>query len=96
MAASNLPAAQFAPTVQDSAFVPAVPESVNDLGIPRSMLEQIVLKTLYFRGDLTGRLLANALGVNYSVIEPIISHLKRQHQLVVRAGRGPGGPHAPN
>lgn len=90
MAASHLPAAQFAPTGQDSAFVPPVPESVNDLGIPRSMLEQIVLKTLYFRGDLTGRLLANALGVNYSVIEPIISHLKRQHQLVVRASLGLG------
>lgn len=54
------------------------------------MLEQIVLKTLYFRGDLTGRLLANALGVNYSVIEPVISHLKRQHHLVVRASLGLG------
>lgn len=75
---------------QDPRFVPAVPESIDQLGIPRAMLEQIVLKTLYFRGDLTGRLLANALGVNYSVIEPVISHLKRHHQVVVRASLGLG------
>jgi hypothetical protein len=90
MPATDSTAVQRAPSDQDPRFVPAVPDSLDDLGIPRAMLEQFVLKTLYFRGDLSGRLLANALGVNYSVIEPVIAHLKRQHQLVVRASLGLG------
>lgn len=71
-------------------FAPPVPETLEDLGLPPAMVEQIILKILYFRGELKGRVLANALGLNFSVIEPIIEHLKRQHILMVKASLGMG------
>ena len=34
--------------------VPPVPESLDEAGIPASIVEQLILKHLYFRGELTG------------------------------------------
>lgn len=71
-------------------FVPPVPESLDDLGLPASTVEQLILKTLYFRGDTPGRVLASALGVNFSLIEPLMDNLKRQHLLMVKSSLGMG------
>lgn len=71
-------------------FVPPLPESMDDLGVPQSMVEELILKTLYFRGDTTGRVLSNTLGVNYSVIARLIEHLKRQHLLMAKSSLGVG------
>lgn len=80
-----------APTLpEDFVFVPPVPESIADLGVPESLVEQLLLKTLFFRGDTTGRVLGQSLGLNFSVVEPIIDRLKRQHLLVVKSSLGMG------
>ena len=71
-------------------FVPPVPESVHDLGVPVSLVEQIILKLLYFRNEATGRELAIALGLNFSVIGPLLENMKRQHLVSVRASLGMG------
>ena len=71
-------------------FVPPVPESIDDLGVPQSMIEQLILKILYFRGDTTGRVLANMLGLNFSVIAPIVEMMKRQHLLMAKSSLGVG------
>jgi predicted ATPase with chaperone activity len=75
---------------KDYRFVPPVPESIADLEVPRAMIEQLVLKILYFRGDRKGRQLANSLGLDYSVAEPVIEDLKRQHLIVVKSSLGIG------
>ncbi|MBI4874351.1 MAG: hypothetical protein HY822_06950 [Acidobacteria bacterium] len=54
------------------------------------MVEQLILKTLYFRGDTNGRVLANSLGLNYSVIAPLIETMKRQNLLMVKSSLGMG------
>jgi predicted ATPase with chaperone activity len=71
-------------------FVPPVPETLDDLGLPHSIVEQLILKILYFRGDTTGRVLAHTLGLNFSVIQPIIETMKRQHLLMVKSSLGMG------
>ena len=71
-------------------FVPPVPESIDDLGVGWSFVEQLVLKILYFRGDISGRLLANTMGLNFSVVEPVVEHLRRQHLLMVKSSLGMG------
>jgi len=71
-------------------FVPPVPETLEDLGLPQSMVEQSILKILYFRGDTSGRVLANSLGLNFSVIGPIIEMMKRQHLLMAKSSLGMG------
>lgn len=71
-------------------FVPPVAETLADLGVPASLVEQLILKILYFRGDTPGRVLASALGVNFSVVEEILDNLKRQHLLMVKSSLGMG------
>lgn len=75
---------------EDFVFVPPVPESMADLGVPESLVEQLLLKMLFFRGDTTGRVLGQSLGLNFSVVEPLIERLKRQHLLMVKSSLGMG------
>jgi predicted ATPase with chaperone activity len=54
------------------------------------MVEQILLKSLYFQGDTLGRDLAISLGLKFSVIEGIIELLKHQHLIQVKKSLGMG------
>jgi MoxR-like ATPase len=74
--------------------VPPVPEHIEETGLPPSMIEQLLLKILYFRGDVTGRDLAVGLGLKYSVVEETIESLKRQHLLAVKRSLGIGNKSA--
>ena len=58
-------------------FVPVAPNSLEEAGLSDTHIEQLVLKNLYFRGEVVGRDLAKALGLRFSVIEPIIDFLRR-------------------
>ncbi len=69
---------------------PPVPDTVAELGIPEAMVEQLILKTLYFRSETSGRELADSLGVQFSVIEGIMDFIKRQHMIAVRRSLGLG------
>ena len=71
-------------------FQPPVPEVIEDLGLPPMFLEQLVLKILYFKGEITGRQLANHIGLNFSVIESVVDLLKRQHHIAAKASLGMG------
>ncbi len=74
----------------DITFVPPVPESLEDLGVTASLVEEMILKILYFRGDTSGRVLSNTLGLNFSVIAPLIEKLKRQQLLMAKSSLGMG------
>lgn len=69
---------------------PPVPDTVAELGVPEAMVEQIVMKTLYFRSETSGRELADSLGVQFSVVEHMLDFLKRQHLVAVRKSMGLG------
>jgi predicted ATPase with chaperone activity len=74
----------------DDRVVPPVPDHLEDTGLSASMLEQLLLKILYFRGDVSGRDLAVAVGLQYSVIEETVESLKRQHFVAVKRSLGIG------
>lgn len=74
--------------------VPPVPEHVGETGLPSAMIEQLLLKMLYFRGDVTGRDLAMAVGLKYSVVDEAIELLKRQHLISVKRSLGIGNKSA--
>jgi DNA-binding MarR family transcriptional regulator len=78
----------------DGVVVPPVPEHLVDTGLSPSVLEQLSLKMLYYRGDLSGRDLAQAAGLEYSVIEDTIETLKRQHLVSVKRSLGIGSKSA--
>ena len=70
--------------------VPAVPESLDELGVQPSMVEHLILKFLYFRGELLGRDLGGLLGVQFSLIDELLETLKRQHYVGVKKSLGMG------
>ena len=76
--------------VQDDAVVPPVPDSLDDAGVPGAMLEQLILKYLYFRGELAGREIAKLAGLPFSLIDPKLEAQKRQHLVEVKKSLGIG------
>jgi DNA-binding MarR family transcriptional regulator len=72
------------------AITPPVPESIEETGIPPSIIEHLILKYLYFRGDLLGREIASSLGLKFSLIDELLETLKRQHYVGVKKSLGIG------
>lgn len=71
-------------------FAPAVPQSLADTGLPSSTVEQLVLKFLYFGGDVIARDLAHHMGVRFSIIDTVIEGLKLQLLVQVKSSLGYG------
>ncbi len=80
--------------VQDDAVVPPVPDSLEDAGIAGAMLEQLILKYLYFRGELAGREIAQLAGMPFSLIDQKLEAQKRQHLVEVKKSLGIGNSSA--
>lgn len=78
------------PPSQDAPLVPPAPESIEDTGLTQAMLEQLILKTLYFRGEALGREISGSLGLKFSVIDPLLENFKRQQVVQVRKSLGMG------
>jgi predicted ATPase with chaperone activity len=71
-------------------FVPLPPERIEDTGLAASMIEQLITKTVYFQGEIIGRDLAHLLGLNFSVIAPLIELLRRRRIFDVKGSLGFG------
>jgi len=69
---------------------PPVPETIEHTGIPQSTIEQLILKALYYKGEVIGRELASDLGLRFSVIEGLMDLLKRNNLLGVKSSLGMG------
>ncbi len=75
---------------ESGSVVPPVPETLEETGLAASMVQQLILKMLYARGDMLGRELSEALGLKFSLIEGIIDALKRQHFIEGKKSLGMG------
>ena len=69
---------------------PPMPETLEDTGLQQSVVEQLIFKMLYFRGDLLGRDLSTALGLKFSLIEDLVETMKRQYTVQVKRSLGMG------
>jgi predicted ATPase with chaperone activity len=78
------------PESGEVAAVPPVPESIADAGIPPSIIEHLILKYLYFRGELIGRDIGALIGFPFSVIDETMEMFKRQHYVAVKKSLGMG------
>ncbi len=79
---------------QQEPLSPPVPDTIAETGLSEAMIEQLILKTLYFRNETLGRELAASLGLKFSVIEELVAFLKRQHQVEVKRSMGMGATSA--
>jgi predicted ATPase with chaperone activity len=71
-------------------FAPKEPATLEETGLPESAIEQLILKILYYRGDLYGQDLSAAIGLRFSVIEGLVESLKIKHHLQVKRSLGMG------
>ncbi|MEP6535648.1 MAG: ATP-binding protein [Bryobacteraceae bacterium] len=71
-------------------MVPPVPLSIEQTGLSESLLEHLILKILYFRGEVSGRDLALAMGLRFSVIEHLLDAFKRSQAVQVKSSLGMG------
>jgi hypothetical protein len=71
-------------------FAPPTPQNVEDLGLSASLLEQLIFKFLYFRGDMVAADLSRAMGMRFSVIQTMIETFRMQHLLHVKSSLGLG------
>lgn len=78
----------------ETGIVPPVPDSLEETGIPASIIEQLILKYLYFRGEMLGREIASQLGLQFSLIEDLLETHKRQHYVGVKKSLGMGNSSA--
>jgi len=69
---------------------PREPESIEETGLGETTIEHLILKILYFRGELYGQDLSNAIGLKFSVIQELVETLKLSHQVVVKRSMGMG------
>jgi hypothetical protein len=70
--------------------VPQEPESLEETGLPESLIEQLILKVLYYRGDIYGQDLSTAIGLRFSVIDELVESLKFSKQVQVKRSMGMG------
>jgi len=69
---------------------PKDPSTLSEAGLAESTIEALILKILYFRGELFGRDLSTAIGLKFSVIESVVEELKLRHHLQVKRSLGVG------
>jgi len=70
--------------------VPPVPDTLAETGIGESIVEPLILKYLYSRGDLVGRDIAALLGLQFSLIDQLLETMKRQQKVAVKKSMGMG------
>ena len=78
------------PVTEPGIFTPPEPESLEQTGLAESTIEQLILKILYFRGDVYGQELSAATGLRFSVIQDTVEQLKLRHHVQVKRSLGMG------
>src|SRR4051794_21625842 len=71
-------------------IAPPEPESLEQTGLAESTVEHLIIKILYFRGDLYGQDLSEAIGLKFSVIQEVVESLKLRHHIQIKKSLGVG------
>ena len=74
-----------------TSVMPNTPRTIEEAGVSVDLILQLVAKTLYSAGELTGAELAARLGVNFPILEPALAQLKHQHHCEIIGGSIVGG-----
>jgi hypothetical protein len=81
---------QAAATAMAECPSPAEPESLEETGLAGTLIQQLIIKILYFRGDLYGQDLCRTLGLKFSVIQELVDSLILQHHVQIKRSLGVG------
>jgi predicted ATPase with chaperone activity len=62
------------------------PRTIEEAGLSRDLVTQLVLKTLHFAGELSGTELSRRIGLPFMALEPVVRGIKQQHQVEISGG----------
>jgi hypothetical protein len=71
---------------------PLAPRTLEEAGLSQDFVIQLLLKVMHFGSDYSGLDLAKRVGLEFSVIEPVLEFLKRSHQCEIYGGTSIGAP----
>ncbi|WP_002640777.1 hypothetical protein [Myxococcus hansupus] len=71
-------------------FWPAQPRTLSETGLTATFVEELVLKALFFAGEMRGMDIAARLQLPTSLVDDIIEGLRRQKYVDIRGGGGSG------
>ncbi|WNG27333.1 ATPase [Cystobacter fuscus] len=71
-------------------FWPAQPRTLEESGLTASMVEELVLKAIFYAGEMRGMDIANRLKLPTSVVDDVLEGLRRQKYIDIRGGGGSG------
>ena len=83
-------ATSLAAVVTNEGFHPRPPHSLAEAGLNETTVEQLILKILYFRGEISGRELSKTVALAFSLIEPIVETYRRTQLIQVKRSLGMG------
>jgi hypothetical protein len=75
-----------------AALHPQAPISIEETGLSGDLIMQLLIKQLHRSADCTGLELARRLGLEFSVIEPLLESMRRLHHCEIIGGGMLGGP----
>lgn len=78
----------LAAILSEEAYRPAEPTTIQETGVPASLIESLVIKRLLVVGTLTGRKLAEDVCLPFRILEDVFQSL-RTRQLIVHRGSAP-------
>jgi predicted ATPase with chaperone activity len=73
-----------------SRFWPEQPHTLRELGLNSTMVEELILKAVFFAGELRGHEIADRIRVATQVVDDAIEGLRKQKYLDLKGGGGMG------
>ncbi|MCC7103519.1 MAG: ATP-binding protein [Chloroflexi bacterium] len=77
-------------TGDDARFVPGMPTTLEQTGLAQPLIEDHIIRTLYFQQALTAVEIGQEIALSYQVVGPLVKELSAQHFLEVKGQRGMG------
>lgn len=73
------------------AYTPRIPTRWEDLGLELPALFDLVLRTIYTRGQITGGQIASAMAVPFPALNPVLQLMRKQVLIDIVSQRGNSG-----
>jgi hypothetical protein len=78
------------PAPPPKTFWPQPPRTIQEAGLTVSMVEELILKAVFFAGEMRGIDLVNRLALPSAIVDEVIEGLRRQKYLDIRGGGASG------
>jgi hypothetical protein len=71
-------------------YFPVAPKSVEDAGVPRTLLNDMILRCIYSKGRPTGIEISQLIGLSFEMVGPLLMAMRQQDLLDVAGQKGIG------